>query len=193
MRNKNAFTLVELIVVVSLMAIILGALIALYTTHHQFYNIASIFTELRGETKNFKNRLTKDIEEAVSVIASKTLSGTAYITSATELILQLYAIDSGGDFDTDDYDYIAYRISGTNISRVIDADDTDSTRGDSNYVLIENASSMSFEFYNSSQTKITSNYPTTTRIVTDLTVQKTWAGKVRQETIHSSARLRNKR
>jgi len=193
MRNKNAFTLVELIVVVSLMAIILGALIALYTTHHQFYNIASIFTELRSYTKNFKNQISKDIEEAVSVIASKTLSGTAYITSATELILQLYAIDSGGDFDTDDYDYIAYRISGTNISRVIDADDTDSTRGDSNYVLIENASSMSFEFYNSSQTKITSNYPTPTRIVTDLTVQKTWAGKVRQETIHSSARLRNKR
>ncbi|MBL7170943.1 MAG: prepilin-type N-terminal cleavage/methylation domain-containing protein [Candidatus Omnitrophica bacterium] len=192
MSNKNALTLVELIVVVSLMAIILGALIALYTTHHQFYNIASIFTELRGYTKNFKNQISKDIEEAVSVVTSQSLSGTTYTTGSNELVLKCYSLYSTG-FETDYYDYIAYRKVGANIKRVVEANATYDDRGDSDRIFIENANSMSFEFYNSSQTKITSNYPTTTRIDIDLDVEKTWAGTTRGETIHSSVRLRNKR
>jgi len=193
MKNKNAFTLAELLVVVTLTLIILLAIVALYTTHHQFYNMASIFTELRGETKNFKNQLTKDIEEAAAVATSHVFPGpVTYTTGTTKVVLQCYSIDSG-DLETSSYDYIAYYKNGTNIHRVVDADATYDDRGDSDHILVENANSMSFEYFNTSEGDSSSSYPTTTRINIDLVVQKTWAGKVRDEIIHASARLRNKR
>ena len=195
MRTKNAFTLVELIVVVSLMAIILGAFIALYTSHHQFYNMASIFTELRGSTKNFKNQISKDIEEAVEVVTgSKSLLGTSYTTSNMELVLKCYSTTSTG-FDTDYYDYIAYRLDGSNIKRVVDADDTNSIRGDNNRTFIENVNNVIFYFFDNNEVEISSvdDLSVVTRVAMDMKVQKNWAGKLRQETIHSSVRLRNKR
>ena len=192
MINNKAFTLAELLVVSTLMILILGTLVALYTTNHQFYVMASIFTELRGEIKNFKNQLTKDIEEAVEVVSSQSLSGTTYTTGANELVLKCYALYSTG-FETDYYDYIAYRKVGADIKRVVEADAIYDDRGDSDRIFIENANSMAFEYYDSNEIPLTSNYTSATRINIDLDVQKTWAGKVRDTTIHSSARLRNKR
>ena len=164
---------------------------ALYTTNRQFYNMASIFTELRGYTKNFKNQFSKDVEEAVAVLSSQSILGTTYTTGSNELVLKCYAKTSIG-FDTSHYDYIAYHIDGDKIKRIVEAD-TSSTRGNSSHDLIEKVYSLSFSFYDHNEILLTSSYTTATRIAISLDVRKTWAGKERRETILSSARLRNKR
>lgn len=193
--NKRGFTLVELVFVSAMAVLILGALVALYTTNHQFYNMASIFTELRGYTKNFKNQVSKDIEEAVTVVSNH----DSYTTGAHELVLTCYSLytTAAGEevFDTSHYDYIAYHISGTKVQRIVDADDTvtNKIRVDSSRDLIEQVYSLSFYYYDHNETQLTSDYTTTSRIGMSLEVRKTWAGKERKETMIASARLRNKR
>lgn len=192
MRMEKGFTLVELLITSILLVVILAALIGLYATHHQFYTIASIFTELRGYTKNFKNQITKDIEEAVEVVSSKTLLGTLYTTGDDELVLKCYATTASG-FDTNYYDYIAYRKIGTDIKRVVDADDDNSLRGDSSRIFIKNVDDVDFDYYDSSENDSSADISSTTRIEINLEVKKAWAGIERKETIRASARLRNKR
>jgi hypothetical protein len=189
--NKKGFTMVEIMVAAMLTVITITATWTLYTTHHQFYNIASIFTELRGYTKNFKTQVSKDIEEARSVVSSQSLLGTTYTTGSGELVLKCYATTATG-FDTSKYDYIAYRTSGGKIWRVVDADSA-SLRGDSQREFISHVYSLSFNYYDHNETELTSDYANTTRIRMSLDVRKTWAGKERSETMAASARLRNKR
>jgi len=105
--NPTGLTLVELLVVLALSALIILALVTLYTSGQRYFINQDAQAKVLREGRYVLDWIARDIKEGVQVVAS----WSGYTTSTNCLILQVPSVDASGlilDIENH-FDYIIYR------------------------------------------------------------------------------------
>jgi prepilin-type N-terminal cleavage/methylation domain-containing protein len=181
---KRGFTLLETAMVSALLA----AGIAILANFYLGYN--TVFKTLEGGiatagSAGVVGTAVKDaVLEADQVVSSHAFSGTTYTSGVNVLVLELPSADASGNILLGKHDYIAFYRSGTNISRLIDAD-ASSFRTSSQKQLSTSATSLTFTYDNADLTLV---QKVDVSIGTAVTVKN----RTVQSSLHQQAYLRNK-
>ncbi len=117
-RGRSGFTVVQTLTALSLSVLVLGAfLTAFFGMRNSLFAQDSYFTSNRTGYYAI-NVLSKDVREAIAIESSY----GSDTTGTSVLILRLPSI-SALEIPTDitsQYDYVTYKLSGTNLTRTLD-------------------------------------------------------------------------
>ncbi len=190
--SPQGLTLVELLVVLALSALIILALVTLYTSGQRYFINQDAEAKVLREGRYVLDWIARDIKEGIQVV--QTWNG--YTTSTNCLILQVPAVDGTGliiDIQNE-FDYIIYRQKPEDpkrLERILDAKDGVSSRVDSTRQLAErvNAFSLSSEGVELSSV---ADLSTVFSIDIALTTRQNRFGRDFQETLNTVVKLRNK-
>lgn len=131
-RVRRGATLMELAVSVAVSALMFTILGAIFVAQGRFVAIHDAIAETQVGAFNALDAVGLYASGAEAVVASRTISGTAYTTGDDLVILRLPSIDSNDDIIGATYDYVAFGLdpSASNTFIVdLDADAT-SARSD---------------------------------------------------------------
>ena len=119
MKRSAGFTLVELLITITLFSLASAVLASLYISGSRQYQEESIRNDLSKSLTTLSDELTTDIQNAYAVEANY----GGYTSSATTIVLDLPAIDSsqnlvmnGSSFVTD---RVIYSLSGSTILKSV--------------------------------------------------------------------------
>lgn len=185
-------TLMELLIVIAISALIVLALLSLYSAGQRYFVTQSAKADTIEDSRHPLTWITRDIRGAVQVVSAY----DAYSTSANSLILKVPSIDESGDIiDVDNYfDYIVYRRNPEtpdNLERIIDADDA-SARMDRTKILADNVDSFTLSFFDSDGADASATVSESATISISLTSRKDGLGRTYQESFNTQIKLRNK-
>lgn len=143
---KNGFTLSEVITTVAVVAIVGGLLIGIMVNNTGlFYQQSSKVTQGVGANDALV-RVRSEIKEAQAVAAGYPVSSPTYTSSSTQLVLRLTSIDSSGNIITATYDYAVFTVTGGRLITQVFPDIASSRKG-ANENLVNNVSSVLFEYF----------------------------------------------
>ncbi|NIM90974.1 MAG: prepilin-type N-terminal cleavage/methylation domain-containing protein [Candidatus Aminicenantes bacterium] len=190
--KAQGLTLVELLVVLALSALIILALVTLYTSGQRYFINQDAQAKVLREGRYVLDWIARDIKEGIQVV--QTWNG--YTTSTNCLILQVPAVDASGLIIdvANEFDYIIYRQKPEDpkrLERILDAKDGVSSRADSIRLLAERVDAFSL----SSEGMDLSSVPdlsTVFSIDIALTTRQNRYGRDFQETLNTVVKLRNK-
>jgi len=191
-KASKGTTLIELLIVTAISALIVLALLSLYSAGQRYFVTQSAKADTIEDSRHPLTWITRDIRESVQVVTTY----DAYSTSSNSLILQVPSIDETGEIiDVDNtFDYIIYRRNpGTpkRLERIIDADEA-SARTDRTKLLADNVNSFSLLFFDSDGADTSANVSESATIGISLTSRKDGLGRTFQETFNTQIKLRNK-
>jgi prepilin-type N-terminal cleavage/methylation domain-containing protein len=171
---KRGFTLMEVLVAVSIAVFTLAVIISLYLASQQSFTMGTTFLEVHGGARVAMDWMVKDIRWATQ----------ASTPAIDELSLEIPSIDGSGDIiDIDNtFDYITYQLNATDptrLERTVNADAL-SSRVDETRIIANNVSSITF---NSSGSNIAIALTTSRTVL---------GGRTLQETLNSTVELRNR-
>lgn len=121
MKNRKAFTLVEILTVVVLGAIIISAAYGVYLASYKSYKYNSESAELTQNARIALERMSREIRQAQEIINPQTMPPTADSPTQNIIVFQ----DGHTIFSTPSPDptcaiqYIEYTISNNNLIRTI--------------------------------------------------------------------------
>ncbi len=188
--RAQGLTLIEVVISLAIVAVILVALLSLYTTGQKYFINESARAATIEASRYPLAWITRDVKEATGVVSA----WDVYATSSNSLVLQLPSVDSSGviiDIATN-FDYIIYRVNSNKLERIIDALDGVSARSDGSRVLAENVNSMVISYYDSAGGVLTSGFEAATNLSLALTTSRQGLGRTFQETLSTGVKLRNK-
>jgi len=190
--SSKGLTLIELLVVLALSALIILALVTLYTSGQRYFINQDAQAKVLREGRYVLDWIVRDIKEGIQVVQN----WNGYTTSNNCIILQVPSVDASGlviDIQNE-FDYIVYRQKPEDpkrLERILDAKDGVSSRVDSTRQLAERVES----FYLSSEgVELSSvgDLSTVFSIDIGLTTKQTRYGRDFQETLNTVVKLRNK-
>lgn len=190
--EPRGLTLVELLVVLALSALIILALVTLYTSGQRYFINQDAQAKVLREGRYVFDWIARDIKEGIQVI--QTWNG--YTTSTNCLILQVPAVDGTGliiDI-ANEFDYIIYRQKPEDpkrLERILDAKDGVSSRVDSTRQLAERVDAFSLSSEGVELSSI-GDLSTVFNIDIALTTRQNRYGRDFQETLNTVVKLRNK-
>jgi len=118
-RNK-AFTLIELQITSIIALIVLIAAFSLYISSWRSFNIGDTLLDVYANSRNAYGWLTKDIRCATQVVAQYPETGSpVYQTSDNAIVLKVPSIDASYNVIGSQYDYIIYRLLGSDLYRIV--------------------------------------------------------------------------
>jgi prepilin-type N-terminal cleavage/methylation domain-containing protein len=120
--NRQGFTLVEVIIAISIFVIVMLAFFNLYLGYSNIYNSQQQLFNIAVSASGALNEMQNLILQADKVVQSYNFSGTIYSSTATTLVIELPSTTSGGDIVVGKYDYVAIYTTGTKAYRLILAD-----------------------------------------------------------------------
>lgn len=141
--KPKGFTIIELLIEVSIGCLIILALLSLYSASQRYFITESARTDIIRDSRYVLDWISQDMKEAAQVLSS----WEAYDTSSTCVVLQVPSVDSDGqviDIESE-FDHIIYRLNPQNpnkLERIIDANDGISSRVDSTRVITDKADSF---------------------------------------------------
>ena len=145
-NSQSGFTLMELMIAMSISGVLLAGMVTAFTGQSRGYNTQQEITELQEEIRASLDMLTSEIR-----LAGFDPDGTADAkiekANATELIFTA-DINGDGDYDkppgTDPNEIIRYAISGTSLGRATGA----AALGGAGILqpLVENIENLAFEY-----------------------------------------------
>lgn len=143
--SEDGFTLIELVIVIAVSSVLLLGMLNLFDWHQKIYlqetaNIGTT-TAVRGSLL----KMSKNIAQATTVMASHTFGSTTYTSGASELVLQLPSVNSSGNAIATTYDYVAYYLSGGALYEKIEANAA-STRLATTKLIAENAQTFTLTY-----------------------------------------------
>lgn len=150
--NHKGFTLIEVLIVISLTSIVLLALLGLFDWHNRIYYLEQAQVMATGGARTAMNHLEEHIAQARAVTASRTINGTLYTSSNSAMVLQMPAISDTGSIVPVTYDYIVYYVSGTGLYELVQAD-AGSSRASVSKQLTNDIDSFSLTYNNADLTQ----------------------------------------
>lgn len=190
--KSNGFTLIEMMIVISIAVVIILALLGLYITGQKYFLSESSEVDALRYSRQVLTRVSKDIKEGIEVLASY----DTYTASDECLILKVPSVDSSGiiiDVEND-FDYIIYRLHpsfSNRLERIIDANDGVSSRTDTTRTIADKVGSLAFSSGGVGLSSV-SDFSQIFSVNVSLTTQQSWMGRTYQETLNTLVKLRNK-
>lgn len=151
--KKNAFTLVELLIVISVSAIVGGLLLVIMTNSSGLFLRQSAKIDQGLGVNDALSIFRKDVKQASSISASYTDGQTAYNSGINQLVLIVPSIDSSGNVIEGTYDYYIYFKDG-NYLRYKTFPDSQSQRKPLDQVLATSLNDVIFN-YSDNRVKMT--------------------------------------
>lgn len=117
LKNKKAFSIIEIILSVFLITILSSSIIVLFNLYQDYQKITptsiskSIIKKNHSETLS---ALKQYILQAQNIINSTTINGINYVTDNKNLILQLRSIDNDNNIVTGNYDFVIFYTTSSN-------------------------------------------------------------------------------
>jgi prepilin-type N-terminal cleavage/methylation domain-containing protein len=117
MSRETGFTLIEVVIATSIVAILIGALYGLFEGYGRLrsYGEAQIITV--EQARDAMDAIEKYVSQAHRVLASQTVNGQPYVSSTSTLVLQLPAVNASQDIVNGAWDYVVFFQSGSNFFR----------------------------------------------------------------------------
>ena len=137
---NKAFTAIELLVAVFIVSITVAASISLYVFSLENFNIGSTQLNVYINSRNAIMQLARDIRCAAQVVSSY----SSYTTGDSCIVLMVPSIDGSGNVQTSYYDYIIYRLQGTDLYQIILKDSHSTGRTNCNRVIAHYCSGLTF-------------------------------------------------
>lgn len=196
-RHSRGLTLIEVLVGMVLMSIVVLGLFSLYSTGQKYFANQDAHVDILNDSRLTLSMLSRDIKEAVQVVAGPVdVGGTNYSTSTTCIVLKVPSVDADGliiDIDND-FDYMVYLVNPNNskeLQRIVDGKDGVSSRLDGNKLLTENIESLVLSFLDADGVTV-ADYADSAIVDIALTTLKQGVQRTYQETMNTRTKLRNK-
>ena len=138
--SPSGMTLIELLIVVAISAIILIALLSLYTGGLKYFFNQNSRADTIEDSRLPMARISRDIRDASNVSdETRTIGGRDYATSPNCLVLEVPSIDAAGLIIIGSIDYIiyAYDSESRTLLRIVDPA-ASSSRSSARRVLADN-------------------------------------------------------
>jgi prepilin-type N-terminal cleavage/methylation domain-containing protein len=145
--KQAGFTIVEIIVVVSLISLLILAFLNLYDRHGRLFSFENGVVRTTSGTRAAMSELQQYVLQAQTVVASRTIGGINYSSGAGTLILELPAIDSSNNPISNTWDYVVFYITGSSLYRTIEVAGS-SVRLGGTKLLSDTAISLAFTYNN---------------------------------------------
>ena len=171
--GEKGFTLIEIVIVLFFSGILLVALFGLYDWHSKVYNYQQALVRVSTTNRQAVSTMQGYVSQAIQVLTSATINGTAYTTGSGTLVLQLPSVDSSNNAITGKYDNVAFYSSGKNFYMQLQPD-ASSSRVKTYKLLGDSLSSVTFTYNNA-----------TYSLVTEVSVSFQSSQKVNQQTVTS--------
>ncbi|MCL5667145.1 MAG: prepilin-type N-terminal cleavage/methylation domain-containing protein [Patescibacteria group bacterium] len=127
--GQAGFTLVELLIVIAVSSVLLGALFALYMQHSSLYALQQAQVRVLESGRAAASDMHIYTAQASHVVSGITLDGTAYNSGTDSLALQLPSIDSDSNAIGGKWDYAVFYVSGGKLFEKIFPDAASSRQG----------------------------------------------------------------
>lgn len=126
MKKRNSiergFTLMETLVTIGMVVLLLAALIGLYQGYGTLFMKQQTMFTLGYSANIAMSEIVAAVREANQVLASRTISGSAYVTDSDTLVLELPSVDVSGTALSGYVDYVVFYVSGTSLYRLSSPD-----------------------------------------------------------------------
>lgn len=154
--NKKAFSLVEIVIVMSLLSVIALFLGYIFVSHYRLFNNVKSLVEVSSSNKLVLDELITQIREGETIVSTCSGCGS-FTTGSGTLILQLWPLDANEtpfEPTSSNFDYVIYTqdpIKSTNLLKIIVPDAT-STRTASTKIMASDISILNFTYNNADPT-----------------------------------------
>ncbi len=150
-KQQNGFTIIEVIVVVALTATLLVGMLGIFDWQNKIYQLEQANIFATGSARVAMNNILPVVAQGVSIIGSRTVSGTNYTTGAGTIIVQLPSFDGSNNVIDSTYDYVVYHSNGTNLNQIVELA-ASSNRKISNKLLSDKIQSFALSYNNGDPT-----------------------------------------
>lgn len=180
---SRAFTLIETVVTTALFAVLMLAITQLYIMYGRIvtFQQSAIGVSLGG------SRIIDAVHatglQAKNVIATRTFSGVAHNSGATEVVFEIPSIDASGAIISGSYDYVCIYSAGTDVYKIVEAA-AGSTRVSETKRLSDVVDELNFTYDNAS-------FPLVTSVSVNATTSATVRGELTQVHLRDHIYLRN--
>ncbi|MDO8593745.1 MAG: prepilin-type N-terminal cleavage/methylation domain-containing protein [bacterium] len=180
---KRAFTLIEVIITVSLSVILMLAITQLYVVYGRVVTSQNAYINVVLGAGKIMDSFRLAGLQANSVVASHTFFGVGYTSGASTVIFKIPSIDSSGSIIMGAYDYVGIHASGTDAYRFVDAA-SGSSRVTEQKRLTNALSSMIFTYDNA-------ELSLSTNVIANATTSSAIGGETMQMHLNEHVYLRN--
>jgi competence protein ComGC len=153
-KQYAGFTLLETMIVIFFLVLLMSVFFSLFIWHNSIYHYQESFVKVSEQGRNTLAAIQQNVNQAYRVLATSSVSGTLYTSSATTTVLQLPAIDSANSVISGKWDYVVFSLSGQNLSEIVQPD-ASSARQTIKKQLSDSAQSLSFTYNNNTFSQVT--------------------------------------
>lgn len=191
--RTEAASLVELMFVAVIGLIVLGMMMILYVGGHHNMTLGVASAEINSDARLAMDRMLRDLRWATQLEASRSISGTNYVTGNNEMVIKIPSIDANNKVISNTYDYVVYALDSSDprqLRKIVDPN-VASSRGSLNQTIANNINSFSLSSGGTPLGSIGS-LSTVTAVEITINVNKTpLSNKPVSETLASVGELRN--
>jgi competence protein ComGC len=153
-KQYAGFTLLETMIVIFFLVLLMSVFFSLFIWHNSIYHYQESFVKVSEQGRNTLAAIQQNVNQAYRVLATSSVSGALYTSSATTTVLQLPAIDSANSVISGKWDYVVFSLSGQNLSEIVQPD-ASSARQTIKKQLSDSAQSLSFTYNNNTFSQVT--------------------------------------
>ncbi len=148
MNNRNkGFTLVELNIASFIALLVFVAVFSLYISVWRSLAKGNTYLDTYAGSRNASGWLIRDIRCAAQVVEQYPETGTAaYQTGDHVIVLRVPSIGSSGQIISPGLDYIIYKLQGSDLYRIVQAD-ASSSRPNENRAIAHDCTSLTFSSF----------------------------------------------
>lgn len=183
METGKGFTLLEVVITISIFLIMFLALVSFFVSSNSTFNYDKGFVDTASGAEQVMTAVSQNVIQADQVVASHAFSSGTYATGTTTLVLELPSVDASGSTISGSSDYVAVYQSGTSAYERIEAN-ASSARKTATKLLTDKLSSLSFTYDASDLTLVTT-------VTADVQTQATARGSLLAGHLTRQLRLRN--
>jgi prepilin-type N-terminal cleavage/methylation domain-containing protein len=189
-RARGGFSLMESLISLTILALMFGAILSLYTHGQKTFINESAQAEAIEQSRYPLAWITRDVKMAAAIEAS----WGSYATSADTLILKVPSVDANGiiiDLAAHS-DRVIYRVQNDRLFRIVDAEDGVSARIDRSRVLADGMAPIAFVYYDADGAALGSGFDRAACVQPTLTARRHGMQRNFSESLQTKVKLRNK-
>lgn len=188
--KRLGFTIIEALIGLAVGSLILGLLYTIFSATYRTYSLEASEAHLQLSGQTALAQMARIGQQAIDVLPSQ----GAYTTSKTSVIFRLPAVDANQTIIANTYDYFIYRqnpTAGTKLEEIVVAA-TGSSRTSGSRVLLGSLSELTFSYYDTAGSELTSDFAPTKRVAVTLKGEEQGYGNKASVSYSEQITLRNK-